>query len=216
MIFTGGKQQAFLKDLRRVTGKPARRLGSRLGHMGHVGHEAEELALMKDRLQHHVLRHVTGTAIGIVVENNVARLEGLDAELVECPGDGEFDGADLRGAELRLRQHLARGVEDDAGEIERLVEDRRIARLHHRHAHVATGRGQEVIDHGQRDRIEFRALTTSGNSSVDEELTVRQHLHAHARFDQRRRAELLQDGRPGQTCPRRQSIAPVNRCRQLA
>ena len=94
-----------------------------------------------------MLGHVAGAAVRVVVEDDVALLEGVEPELLDRPLDRELDRADLRRAELGLRDHVPRRVEDDAREVERLVEDRRVGRRHHRHAHVAAAARQIVVDH---------------------------------------------------------------------
>src|SRR5262249_26558083 len=76
------------------------------------------------------------------------------AQLLDRPVDRELDRADLRGAELRLSEHVPGRIEDDAGEVERLVEDRRVRRRHHGHAHVAAAAREVVVDHCQGDRAE--------------------------------------------------------------
>ncbi len=72
------QQQPLLEDLGRISGETAWRLGARFGHVGDVGHEREDLALVEDRLEHHVLRHVSGTAIRVVVEHDITRLERIE------------------------------------------------------------------------------------------------------------------------------------------
>ena len=150
----GRQEQALLEDLGRVAGEAAGRLGADLRHVRDVRDEGDELALPEHRLQQHVLGHVAGAAVRVVVQDDVALVERVEPELLDRPLDGELDRADLRGAELGLREHVARRVEDDAREVERLVEDRRVGRRHHRHAHVAAAARQVVVDHRERDRIE--------------------------------------------------------------
>ena len=193
----GRQQQALLVDLGRVAGEAARRLRPDLGHVRDVRDEGDDLALPEDRLQQHVLGHVARAAVGIVVEDDVALLEGVEAELLDRPLDRELDRADLRRAELGLREHVALRVEDDAREVERLVEDRRVGRRHHRHAHVAAAARQVVVDDRQRDRVERRRRASSACSRLDHERALRGALDRHAGLDEERRALLLDHRRPG-------------------
>ena len=79
------QQQALLEDLGRVAGEAAGRLRPDLGHVRDVRDEGDELALAEDGLQQHVLGHVAGAAVRIVVEDDVALLEGVEPELVDRP-----------------------------------------------------------------------------------------------------------------------------------
>ena len=134
--------------------------------MRDVRDEGDELALPEDALQQHVLGHVPRAAVRVVVEDDVALLEGVEAELLDRPVDGELDRADLGGAELGLGEHVARGVEDDAREVEGLVEDRRVRGRHHRDAHVAATARQVVVDDGQRDLVDHRSAHSSTPVSI--------------------------------------------------
>ena len=100
-----------------------------------------------------MFRHMTTTTVGVIHQQHIARLIDIIAQLFEHPLDRVLDRADLRRAELRLRDQLAALVENDTGKIERLVKDRRVGRAHHRHPHLAAGGGEIVVDDGQGDWI---------------------------------------------------------------
>ena len=51
--------------------------------------EAEQLVPVEDRPHDHVLRDVAAAAVGVVVEDDVARLEGIDPQLLQRPPHGE-------------------------------------------------------------------------------------------------------------------------------
>ena len=72
-----------------------------------------------------VLGDVRAAAVGVVVQDDVAGLERVDAELLDRPADDEQARRDLRRAELGLPDHVAVAVEEHAREVEALVEDRR-------------------------------------------------------------------------------------------
>ena len=86
---------------------------------------------------HAVLGDVRAASIRVVVQDDVAGLERVDAELLERPADDEEARGDLRRTELGLADHVAAPVEEDAREVQPLVEDRREGRARHRHAHLA-------------------------------------------------------------------------------
>jgi hypothetical protein len=109
----GRDAQPLLEDLGRVGGERADRLASDLREMTHVGDEAEELALVEDAPHHAVLGDVRAAPIRVVVQDDVPRLERVDAQLLERPADDEEAGRDLRGTELRLPNHVAAPVEKD-------------------------------------------------------------------------------------------------------
>ena len=100
--------QALLEDLGGVRGEAADGLAADLGEMADVGHEAEQLALVEDRAHDAVLGDVRAAAVGIVVQDDVAGLERLDAELLDRPAHDEQAGRDLRRAELGLPDHVPR------------------------------------------------------------------------------------------------------------
>ena len=91
--------------------------------MRDVGDKCEDLAVVEDRLEHHVLGNMPRPAVRIVMDHHITWLEPIETKLFQRPVDGELDRANLRWAELSLREHLSFGIEDHAGKVERLVED---------------------------------------------------------------------------------------------
>ena len=116
--------QALLEDLGRVRGEAPDRLAADLRQVADVGDEAEQLALVEDGSDHRVLGDVRTATVWVVVEDHVAGLERIDAELLERPAHDEEARRDLGRAELRLADHVAAPIEEHAREVEALVEDR--------------------------------------------------------------------------------------------
>ncbi len=110
--------------------------------------------VVEDGLDHAVLRQVAAAAERVVVEDDVARVEVLLADLEDRPLDDVDDRPEMGWAELGLRDHLALGVEDRAREVEPFVEERRVRRVAHRDAHLAGGRDEVVVDDLERDLVD--------------------------------------------------------------
>ena len=119
-----GDAQALLEDLGRVRGERPHRLAADLGQVADVRDEPEQLALVEDPTHDAVLGDVRAATVRIVVQHDVARLERLDTELLQRPADDEQARGDLGGAELGLADHVSAPVEEDAREVQPLVEDR--------------------------------------------------------------------------------------------
>ena len=151
--FDQRKAQSLLVDLGGGGGERSRRHASDLGDVPDVRNEAEDLSFVVDGLDHGVLRHVAATAVRVVVNNDVARLEVLQPVLLDGPLDGVEDCPELGWAELRLRDHVAVAVEDHAREVEALVEDGRVGGLHHGDTHLAADVDQLVVEYAQRDLV---------------------------------------------------------------
>src|SRR6185437_478055 len=146
--------QSLLIDFLGVGREPADGLSSDLRYVRDVRYKAVELAAEEHGLYDCVFRHMAAAPIGIVVHDDVARLEAVNSELVEGPFHRVKNGADLRRTEFGVGDHLAVAIEDDAGKIQPLVEDRRVGGLHHRHAHFPARVDQEVVENGQPDAVE--------------------------------------------------------------
>ena len=116
--------------------------------------EGDQLVVVEDRLDHAVLRKVAAAAERVVVEDDVAGPEVLPADLEDRPLDDVDDRAEMGRAELGLRDHLALVVEDRAREVEPFVEERRVRRVAHRDAHLASGRDEVVVDDLERDLVD--------------------------------------------------------------
>ncbi len=161
--------------------------------------------------QQHVLRHVARAAVGVVVEDDVALFEGVEAELLDRPFDGELDRPDLRRAELCLGKQVAAWIEDDAREVERLVEDGRVRGRHHRHAHIAATARQVIVDDGQRDLVDHRCAHSPTPVSI-RSAPCRSALNDHARLDEHRRSLLLDHRRAGDRLSLLERRAVHDRC----
>jgi len=118
-----------------------------------IGHETEQLVAHKDRLEHHVLRHVAAASIGIVVDNDVSGIEGAEPQLFNRPLDRKVDRPQHRRAELGLGHHLSITVENHAGKVQAFVEDSRIGRADHGNAHLAADVDQVIVNDAEGNRI---------------------------------------------------------------
>ena len=138
--------QALVEDLGRLAAEGARHHAADLGDVADADREALELAVDEERLEEGVLGAVQAAAVGIVVEDDVAVLKGLERDLLGAGLDQERHAADHRRAELGAGDHVALGVGERAGEVEALVEDRRVGRLHQKDAHLAADRHHGGIE----------------------------------------------------------------------
>ena len=119
---------------------------------------------MEDGFDDQVLGHVALAPVGIVVDEDVARTEGIEADLVEHPLHRVLAGAEHRRAELRLPDEVAAEIEHHAGEIEPFIEDGGVAGPHHRGAHLAADIDERVVDDAQRHGIDlFDTLFSIGS-----------------------------------------------------
>ena len=134
-----GYTHSFLENLGRLTREGARHHAADLLQMADGHGEAHDFVIDEDRLDQRVLGAMQATAVGVVVADHVAGLEGLQRDLLDAASHQQRHPADHRGAIFRLRDHLALGARERAGEVQRLVEDRRIRRLHQHDAHLAAG-----------------------------------------------------------------------------
>ena len=150
-----GKSQALLEDVDRVGCERAHRHAPDLGDVGDDPREPHERALVEDGLDERVLGKVGAAVVGVVRDDHVARVERVPADLLEQPAHAEERGRDQGGVHLGLGDQLPLGVEEHAGEVEPLVEDRRVGRPPHRRGHLAADRPEGVVDHGERDLVEW-------------------------------------------------------------
>ena len=147
--------QALLEDLGGIGGEAADGLAADLRQVADVGDEPAQLVLVEDGTDHRMLGDVSPAAVGIVVEHDVAGLERVDPELLHRPADDEHARRELRGAELRLSDHVAAVVEQHAREVEPLVEDRREGGPGHRDPHLAADVHEAVVEDRELDRIDL-------------------------------------------------------------
>ena len=137
---------AFVEDLGRLAGERARHHAADLGDVADAHREAEKLAVDEEWLEEGVLRTVQAAPVGVVVQDDVAVLDRVERDLLGAGLDQERHAADHRRAELGAGDHVALVVGERAGEIEPLVEDRRVGRLHEQDAHLAAERHHRRID----------------------------------------------------------------------
>ena len=113
-----------------------------------VAENATELAPVEDRDDEADVGPVRGAVVGVVVDDDVARLPFL-AEL----GEAAVDAADVAGDRARLERRRLRRlaqlprllVADHAAEVLRLADDRRV------------GHAGQLVAHLDRDRLERAA-----------------------------------------------------------
>ena len=153
--------QAFLLDLRRLGGEAARHHAAGVGPVAGVGQIAPQPVAVIERL-HHLHVHQMGAAeIGIVDDDNVARLKVV-AALDHRLGGELHDADEDRQAQLALGDDLA-GVAmvDAVGAVEGLGDDRRERGLLVHQVHLARDLAQAVLDDREGDRIEghFRRIS---------------------------------------------------------
>ena len=110
---------------------------------------------MVDGLNHRVLRHVTATAVRIVVDYDVAGLKTFEAQLIDRPLDDESRRSDLCRVVLTLSDQFAVGIENHACEVTRLAEYGRIGRTHECSPHLGANVHQMVVDDAKRDAVDF-------------------------------------------------------------
>ena len=104
-----------------------------LGHVRAVRHVVDQVSrVIEHALQDRELRHVPTGAVWIVGQQDVPGCERVEAHLFEQAFNRALDCTDLRRTEFRLPDQSSFAVEDDTGEIQRLVEDWRISGTHHR------------------------------------------------------------------------------------
>ena len=102
--------EPLLVDVGGVRGEAAWRLAANLGDVPDVAGEAEELVLTEDRHHRHVFGEVALPSVGVVVDNDVPRLEELLAELLERPAHRVGDRAHHRGRVVLLGDQVALAV----------------------------------------------------------------------------------------------------------
>ena len=151
-----------MEDLGRLAGEGARHHAADLGDVADADREAQQLAVNEERLEEGVLRTVQAAPIGIVVEDDVAVLDRVERDFLRAGLDQQRHAADHRGAELGAGDHVALIVGERAGEIEPLVEDRRVGRLHQQNAHLAADRHHRRIDDVHGDHVHGAAPQRCG------------------------------------------------------
>ena len=158
--------KSFLEDLGRLARESARHHAADLLQMADRHGEAHELVIDEDRLDQRMLGAVQAAAVGVVVADHVAGLEGVQRDLLDATPHQQGHAADHGRAVFGLRDHLAFRARERAGEVQRLVEDRRIRRLHQDDAHLAADRGHGRIDDRHSDHVDVGLLGHDQDSSA--------------------------------------------------
>ena len=96
--------------------------------------------------------------VRVVGEDDVARAEVLRPDLGDRVRDQMNCRADHGKRTRACCGHLPLAVEHEAREVERLVEHRRVARSHHRDAHLTAGRDRGGSDDLEQERVSCERL----------------------------------------------------------
>ena len=99
-----------MEDLGRLAAERTRHHAADLGDMADADGKAEQAAVLEERLEEGVLGAVQAAAIGVVVEDDVALLQGLERDLLGAGLDQQGHAADHGRAELGAGDHVALGV----------------------------------------------------------------------------------------------------------
>ena len=123
----------------------------------HAAGERHQLAVVEDRHREgHVVEMAAGD-VGVVGEQDVARLEILRAEMRELGLHRVAHAADEHRQAEPDRHRVALRVEQPDGEVERLVDDHVVGGAHQVGLHLL-GRGDETVAHDFGDhRIDAMA-----------------------------------------------------------
>src|SRR3990172_4094525 len=92
-------------------------------------------------------------SVGIVDEYYIARLQHVREELA-CLANLRRQRNDVRGTAFGLAQQLRVGIEQRAGKIQTLVDDRGVRGLDHGGPHFADRGNNELLDHLEGDEID--------------------------------------------------------------
>ena len=120
---------------------------------------AHQLAVHEERHEEGVVRRVQAAPVGVVVHDDIALGQPLARHLAHAALDDDRHAADVSRAEVRRRDHVALRVGEDTGEVEGLVEDRRVRRLHQGDAHFPTDGEHRALEDAHRHDILGRPLT---------------------------------------------------------
>ena len=140
-----------MENLGRLAGEAARHHAADLDEMADRDGKAHQFAADEDRLEHGVLGRVQAAAVGVVMDDHVARIDV--GNFVHHRAHQERHAADLGRAELGHRDHVALGAGQRAGEILCLAENGRVGRLLDVDPHLAANGDHGGIDDVHRDHI---------------------------------------------------------------
>ena len=150
----GRDADAFLEDLGGVAGEAARAHAAHVAPVRAHHREDEEPPVREERIDHGHVVQVGAAGIGVVVQEDVARVDVV-AELLLHRLHRPADRHDVERVVLALghRDELGVAVHEHAGEVLALVEDRGVGGAHQGHAHLAHDRGEGLAQDLQRDRV---------------------------------------------------------------
>ena len=171
-----GEPQPFLVDVRGVRGKGSRGLATNFGDMPDIPCEPEEMIAEEHWSHHHVLREMTATPVAVIVDEHVSRMEVVDPLFLHGPFHRVGNGSHHRWGVVLLGNQVAVAIEENRGEIETLIEDRRVGRLQHDQRHLGGNVGQGVVDDVERNCVDrhrellepHRQSGSSTNTQVQE------------------------------------------------
>ncbi len=148
------KTQAFLTEVRRADLHRARHRPPDVGPVSLHGDETREASFPEDRRGHrHVVQVVAIARVRVVVDEDVALAERVEAAI----GDRRLDREPEMALEHRqadaLRDHLHVGIEDRAAEVEALADDVVVRGLDQADAHAMRGCVQRGADYFDRYRV---------------------------------------------------------------
>jgi hypothetical protein len=138
-------------------------------HVGDVGDGAQDrhhAAAVEHRRQHEVVRQVAVADPGVVGDQHVAGSELVERVAPQDRPRGPRDrDAEVGRAEARLAQGGAARIEQDAGEVAALADDRREGRLHRRGIDLVHDRDEPLPLDLQVDRADAGGVEHGGSSA---------------------------------------------------
>ena len=135
----------------------ARCVGADIDVMGGGAGEAHQRALVEHRHAKSDVRHVAGAAVGVVVDVDIARLDGLAAPLQRRANAAHIARQRTRlerRALRRLGDLVAGRVQHGGAEILGFPDQARVRHAHQLEAHLDGDGLQRAVDHIRGDRID--------------------------------------------------------------
>ena len=151
--FDGGDAQALVEDLSCFAAERPGHAAADLRDVADADRESLEFTIDEEGLEKGVFRHMQAAAIRIVVDDNVTFVDRVEWDLLSAGFDQKRHAADHGWAKLRARDHVAFDVGERTGEVEALVENRRVRRLHQQDAHLAAERYHGGVDDVHRHHV---------------------------------------------------------------
>jgi hypothetical protein len=164
---------AFLEQLPAI-GRPQR--AADVGRMRDAPGKSDDLAAMKDRRHHRVVRQMTGREPGIVGDHHIARQPGLDREF----GEEGFRGARQDAGERRdaagvLRDAVAVAIHEDRRIVVGFAHDGRERGAQQPCCRLVGDRDQAIPVDFERDRIERVQLAVRHQTACPSIVVARFH-----------------------------------------